>query len=101
MSIVDTYLMPYPSFWTEDPKRLAVFGAINDGQPYMLGMALREAKRLGIYPQAARLAMAQRQSRLAYVTRLQRDWQSKVSHRPQRGRHHDSWKIREKYVRAA
>lgn len=30
---------------------------------------------------------------------VQRDWQTKVSRRPQRGRHHDSWTIREKYVR--
>lgn len=29
----------------------------------------------------------------------QRSWQSKVSRRPARGRHHDSWQIREKYVR--
>ena len=33
------------------------------------------------------------------VTICQRKWQSKVSRRPSRGRHHDSWEIREKYVR--
>jgi hypothetical protein len=32
------------------------------------------------------------------VTLRQRDWQTKVSRRPQRGRHHDSWSIRERYV---
>jgi hypothetical protein len=31
---------------------------------------------------------------------MQRHWQARVSRRPQRGRHHDSWDGRERYVRA-
>lgn len=42
-----------------------------------------------------------RRARLNYNTVLQRNWQAKVSRRPQRGKHHDSWALREKYVRAA
>ena len=34
-----------------------------------------------------------------WVTVTQRKWQSKVSRRPQRGNHHDSYQIRERYVR--
>lgn len=34
-----------------------------------------------------------------WLTLTQREWQAKESRRPQRGRHHDSWSIREKYVR--
>ena len=40
-----------------------------------------------------------RQQHLAWKTRTQRHWQSSVSRRPQRTRHHDSWAIRESYVR--
>lgn len=46
-----------------------------------------------------RLIMDRRRWWLEERTRSQRRWQSKVSRRPQRGRHHDSWAIREKYVR--
>lgn len=35
---------------------------------------------------------------LTTQTLWQRQWQTKVSRRPQRGRHHDSWAIRESYV---
>lgn len=34
-------------------------------------------------------------------TLLQRHWQTHTSRRPSRGRNHDSWSIREKYVRLA
>ena len=36
---------------------------------------------------------------LDWVTTTQRKWQASISRRPARGRHHDSWDIREKYVR--
>jgi hypothetical protein len=34
-----------------------------------------------------------------WVTVVQREWQSKISRRPQRTKHHDSWALRESYVR--
>jgi hypothetical protein len=36
---------------------------------------------------------------LAWLTRTQRHWQAAVSRRPSRGRHHDSWTLRESYMR--
>lgn len=46
-----------------------------------------------------RAILAARADWRAWLTRCQRDWQSKVSRRPARGAHHDSWAIRESYVR--
>ena len=58
------------------------------------------AERMGFSRREAMLRIV-RKNRwwLDYETTHQRMWQSKVSRRPARGRHHDSWAIREKYVR--
>lgn len=68
------------------------------------------AKKLGIVLKAAKaeseetyhavlgMALRRRAGRLTHETLVQRGWQTKVSRRPQRGTHHDSWSIREKYV---
>lgn len=45
------------------------------------------------------LILARRRYFLTEATLRQRRWQASVSRRPQRGRHHDSWAMREKYVR--
>lgn len=45
--------------------------------------------------------LARRRARLDANTVSQRDWQARVSRRPQRGKHYDSWALREKYVRVA
>ena len=34
-----------------------------------------------------------------WTIETQRKWQASVSRRPARGKHHDSWEIRERYVR--
>jgi hypothetical protein len=64
-------------------------------------MALTWARQAGCYDQVMRLLMNKRREHRIWLTRVQRDWQTKVSRRPARGRHHDSWSIREKYVRCA
>lgn len=46
-----------------------------------------------------RLLVDARAAWKARETVNQRRWQSNVSRRPARGRHHDSWAIREQYVR--
>lgn len=61
-------------------------------------MAIRDAKARGHYDMCMEALTMRRRQRLTTAIVTQRRWQSKVSRRPQRGRHHDSWAIREKYV---
>jgi len=63
-------------------------------------LALRLAKSEGVatYVMAVHYALERRRERLTHDTLVQRKWQTNVSRRPQRGNHHDSWAIREKYV---
>lgn len=63
-------------------------------------LALRLAKSMGeeTYAEVIGMALARRRDRLTYQTVTQRQWQARVSRRPQRGNHHDSWAIRERYV---
>lgn len=65
-----------------------------------VAIALRAAKQDGVatYQYVLACALERRRERLEYDTVTQRKWQTKVSRRPQRGNHHDSWAIREKYV---
>ena len=65
-----------------------------------VALALKVAKMEGdeFYQYALACALQRRRERLSYETLLQRKWQTKVSRRPQRGRHHDSWAIRERNV---
>jgi hypothetical protein len=46
-----------------------------------------------------RTILDERAEYLKWLTIGQRDWQSKVGRTPQKGRHHDSWAMREGYVR--
>lgn len=64
-------------------------------------MALRLAKELGPieYDQILGAVIERRKAWRTHQTLSQRKWQTNTSRRPQRGRHHDSWSIREKYVR--
>jgi hypothetical protein len=66
---------------------------------YMVGMLLREARRVGCLGEVRATLLAMRAEWRRRLTLTQRDWQTKVSRRPARGTHHDSWSIREKYVR--
>lgn len=63
-------------------------------------LTLRLAKSMGdeTYAEVIGMALARRRDRLTYDTVTQRRWQTRVSRRPQRGNHHDSWSIRERYV---
>lgn len=45
------------------------------------------------------MIIAARRKHRTHTTMLQRYWQTRTSRRPQRGRHYDSWSIRERYVR--
>lgn len=66
-----------------------------------LAIALEGAKALGdeAYDYALQLAVSTRKEILQRDTEWQREWGSKVSNRPGRGNHHDSWAMRESYVR--
>jgi len=64
-----------------------------------VGMTLRLAKAEGDYDLALAIIRAKRAGQLAWLTVTQQSWRTKVSRRPARGRHHDSWEIREKYAR--
>lgn len=64
-------------------------------------LALRIAKAEGCYDEVLSEIRRRRAVRLQETIRSQRHWQTNVSRRPQRGRHHDSWSIREKYVRCS
>jgi len=48
---------------------------------------------------ARQVILAKRAETRARDAAWQQKWATNVSRRPQRGRHHDSWSIREKYVR--
>ena len=62
------------------------------------GALLREARRLGQYTEALRWLARARRDNLTTLTLRQRHWMTSTSRRPARGRHHDSWAIREKYT---
>ena len=62
-------------------------------------MMLRSAKTPQDYQLIMAIIIEARAYWRARITRWQREWQSKVSRRPQRTRHHDSWALRESYVR--
>lgn len=61
--------------------------------------AFAAAKTRGESAEFLAVYRAERRRWLIWLTTTQRDWQTKVSRRPQRGRHHDSWAIRERYMR--
>lgn len=60
--------------------------------------ALRLAKQEGCYDEILAHAKSVRHAWLIWLTLTQRSWMTKVSRRPDRGVHHDSWAIREKYT---
>lgn len=66
-------------------------------------IALRSAKAQSpeTYREVQRMAMRKRAEFLTTRTMWQRKWMASVSRRPARGRHHDSWAIRERYARCS
>ncbi len=65
----------------------------------VLGWASTQNART--YDDVLSYVLRERKAWKAYLARTQRQWQSKVSRRPQRGRNHDSWSTREEYVRCS
>lgn len=64
-------------------------------------IGLAWAREHGLLDVARRMLLAKRAEHLRWLTLTQRKWQTNVSRRPSRGRHHDSWSIRERYVRCS
>lgn len=64
----------------------------------IIGALYREAKRTGTVDVFMAVYRRKREEYVRGLILRQRDWQTKVSRRPARGRHHDSWTIRERYV---
>lgn len=62
-------------------------------------IGLSWARQHGVLDDVRRQVMAKRAEHRRWLTVTQRRWQANVSRRPARGRHHDSWSIRERYVR--
>jgi len=67
----------------------------------VVGALWREAKRRGVEHVFLAVWRRKRAEKLRQATLSQIDWRTKVSRRPSKGRHHDSWSIREKYARCA
>jgi hypothetical protein len=63
------------------------------------GILLRSARNEFEKIQIRRMILNARAAWKIYEQHQQRNWGSKVSRRPQRGNHHDSWATREAYVR--
>lgn len=63
-------------------------------------LAIRMGRDIGCEEDVVAIIKAKRRERLTRLTVWQRKWGARTSRRPQRGRHHDSWAIREAYVRA-
>ena len=75
----------------------------NVGSAKELAIALKGIKSMGsdAYAYATQVALVARKSTLQRDTLWQRQWGTKVSKRIGRGNHHDSWSIREGYVRCS
>lgn len=77
-----------------------MIGSTNSGSDLRrTALCLRLARQEGIYDQVLPIVLAKRTQWRTWRTLTQRSWQTKVSRRPSRGNHHDSWQIRESYVR--
>jgi hypothetical protein len=77
-----------------------MIGSTNSGTDLRrTALCLRLARQMGIYDQVLPAVLEKRAQWRTWRTLAQRSWQTKVSRRPARGNHHDSWSIRESYVR--
>lgn len=76
-------------------------GHASDRKSTAYALRLARLEGLDVYEQVLAHALAERAQWRALLGKWQREWQSRTSRRPQRGRHHDSWAIRERYVRCS
>jgi Zn ribbon nucleic-acid-binding protein len=74
---------------------------LTDNKRNVLVMRMAKDMNPDTYGEVMKVVLAARREWLTWLTVKQREWQTKTSRRPARGRHHDSWSIREKYVRCA
>lgn len=63
-------------------------------------LAIRLGRELGCVEDVLAIIKAKRRRSLTQAIIWQRRWATRISRRPQRSRNHDSWAIREHYVRA-
>ena len=99
-TIVDTTTMVAVRQLVESPARASKGNRVAARQ---LVIALAGIKGMGsdAYAYGIELALACRKATLKRDTEWQREWGTKVSKRPSRGNHHDSWATRESYVRCS
>ncbi len=71
----------------------------NPANRYLAAALWRDAKANGHEEEFLAVWRERRADWVRWQVLTQRKWQTSVSRRPQRGRHHDSWSIRERYVR--
>lgn len=76
-----------PGFSTHSVQRMQVIGFV------------AFAERCGMREYAMSLLREAMRENLKWWTLTQSEWRTKTSRRPQRGKHHDSWSIREGYAR--
>jgi hypothetical protein len=75
--------------------------AMVDNKRNVLVLQIAKEMDYATYTVVLDLILQARREHLTTLTLWQRKWQTNTSRRPARGRHHDSWSIREKYVRCA
>lgn len=83
----------------ESPARASKGNRVAARQLVIALVGVREALGSDAHAFGVELALACRKDTLKRDTLWQREWGTKVSRRPARGRHHDSWSIRERYIR--
>lgn len=84
--------------WTCPNVALGPGAFIHPGQRAAIIGYLAIAERDGCRAEALDILRQALRINLEWHTLTQRKWQNNVSRRPQRGKHHDSWAIREKHV---
>ncbi len=83
----------------ESPARASKGNRVAARQLVIALVGVREALGSDAHAFGVELALACRKDMLRRDTLWQREWGTKVSRRPARGNHHDSWSIRERYMR--
>mgnify|MGYP005991720585 CR=1 FL=1 len=83
----------------ESPARASKGNRVAARQLVTALVGVREALGSDAHAFGVELALVCRKATLKRDTLWQREWGASVSKRPGRGNHHDSWAIREGYVR--